>query len=78
MSYVVPIGEAMDYLLKNTFTEASGARKSFPKVAMVITDGRSQGAVENFAKKLRNMGVEIFVLGTWSQRYSSGISSGSS
>ncbi|XP_062324096.1 collagen alpha-1(XII) chain [Osmerus eperlanus] len=56
-------GESMDYLLKNTFTEASGARKSFPKVAMIITDGRSQGPVENFAKKLRNMGVEIFVLG---------------
>eukprot|EP00063_Salmo_salar_P085538 XP_014060373.1 PREDICTED: collagen alpha-1(XII) chain isoform X8 [Salmo salar] len=56
-------GEAMDYLLKNTFTEANGARKGFPKVAMIITDGKSQDPVENIAKKLKNMGVEIFTLG---------------
>ncbi|KAM9552622.1 collagen alpha-1(XII) chain-like isoform 5-T5 [Salvelinus alpinus] len=56
-------GEAMDYLLKNTFTEANGARKGFPKVAMIITDGQSQDPVEAIAKKLKNMGVEIFTLG---------------
>ncbi|XP_064187346.1 collagen alpha-1(XII) chain-like isoform X2 [Anguilla rostrata] len=56
-------GDAMDYLLKNTFTEAAGARKSFPKVAMIITDGKSQDPVEEYARKLRNNGVEIFVLG---------------
>ncbi|KAG7465749.1 hypothetical protein MATL_G00156840 [Megalops atlanticus] len=56
-------GDAMDYLLKNTFTEAAGARKAFPKVAMIITDGKSQDPVEDAAKKLRNIGVEIFVLG---------------
>lgn len=58
-------GDALDYLLKNTFTEAAGARKGFPKVAMIITDGKSQDPVESYAKKLRNMGVEIFVLGMW-------------
>uniref|UniRef100_A0A8C8G2E0 Collagen alpha-1(XII) chain n=1 Tax=Oncorhynchus tshawytscha TaxID=74940 RepID=A0A8C8G2E0_ONCTS len=56
-------GEAMDYLLKNAFTEANGARKGLPKVAMIITDGKSQDPVENIAKKLKNMGVEIFTLG---------------
>ncbi|XP_051578358.1 collagen alpha-1(XII) chain-like [Myxocyprinus asiaticus] len=56
-------GDAMDYLVKNTFTEAAGARKSFPKVAMIITDGKSQDPVEEYAKRLRNIGVEIFVLG---------------
>uniref|UniRef100_A0A8C8IZS0 Collagen, type XII, alpha 1b n=1 Tax=Oncorhynchus tshawytscha TaxID=74940 RepID=A0A8C8IZS0_ONCTS len=56
-------GKAMDYLLKNTFTEANGARKGFPKVAMIITDGKSQDPVEAIAKKLKNMGVEIFTLG---------------
>ncbi|XP_064195946.1 collagen alpha-1(XII) chain isoform X2 [Anguilla rostrata] len=56
-------GDAMDYLLKNTFTEAAGARQGFPKVAMIITDGKSQDPVEDYAKKLRNSGVEIFVLG---------------
>ena len=57
----------MDYLLKNTFTEANGARKGFPKVAMIITDGKSQDPVEAIAKKLKNMGVEIFTLGMWLQ-----------
>ncbi|XP_067222856.1 collagen alpha-1(XII) chain isoform X4 [Chanodichthys erythropterus] len=56
-------GDAMDYLVKNTFTEAAGARKSFPKVAMIITDGKSQDPVGEYATRLRNIGVEIFVLG---------------
>lgn len=30
---------------------------------MIITDGKSQDAVEEHAQKLRNIGVEIFVLG---------------
>ncbi|XP_029900357.1 collagen alpha-1(XII) chain isoform X2 [Myripristis murdjan] len=56
-------GDAIDYLLKNIFTEAAGSRKAFPKVAMIITDGKSQDPVEEHAKRLRNIGVEIFVLG---------------
>lgn len=30
---------------------------------MIITDGKSQDPVEEHAEKLRNIGVEIFVLG---------------
>uniref|UniRef100_A0A8C2CL42 Collagen alpha-1(XII) chain n=1 Tax=Cyprinus carpio TaxID=7962 RepID=A0A8C2CL42_CYPCA len=56
-------GEALDHLLKNMFTEAAGARKVFPRVAVVITDGKSQDPVEGHAKKLKNAGVEIFTLG---------------
>uniref|UniRef100_A0A8C4DXX9 Collagen, type XII, alpha 1a n=1 Tax=Dicentrarchus labrax TaxID=13489 RepID=A0A8C4DXX9_DICLA len=56
-------GDAIDYLLQNIFTEAAGSRKAFPKVAMIITDGKSQDPVEEHAKRLRNIGVEIFVLG---------------
>ncbi|ROL42797.1 Collagen alpha-1(XII) chain [Anabarilius grahami] len=56
-------GDAMDYLVKNTFAEVAGARKSFPKVAMIITDGKSQDPVGEYATRLRNIGVEIFVLG---------------
>lgn len=59
----LPLGDAIDYLLQNIFTEASGSRKGFPKVAMIITDGKSQDPVEEYAKRLRNIGVEIFVLG---------------
>ncbi|XP_026146323.1 collagen alpha-1(XII) chain isoform X5 [Carassius auratus] len=56
-------GEALDHLLKNMFTEAAGARKVFPRVAVVITDGKSQDPVEGYAKRLKNAGVEIFTLG---------------
>ncbi len=59
-------GEALDHLLKNMFTEAAGARKGFPRVAVVITDGKSQDPVEDYAKRLKNAGVEIFTLGMWS------------
>ncbi|KAM9339586.1 collagen alpha-1(XII) chain [Symphorus nematophorus] len=56
-------GDALDFLLKNTFTEASGARKGFPKVLVIITDGKSEDPVESYARELRSRGVEIFVLG---------------
>ncbi|XP_039992554.1 collagen alpha-1(XII) chain isoform X2 [Xiphias gladius] len=56
-------GDAIHYLLRNIFTEGAGSRKAFPKVAMIITDGKSQDPVEEHAKRLRNIGVEIFVLG---------------
>ncbi|XP_065112633.1 collagen alpha-1(XII) chain isoform X1 [Paramisgurnus dabryanus] len=56
-------GDALDHLLKNTFTEAAGARQGFPKVAVIITDGKSQDPVESYAKKLKNAGVELFTLG---------------
>ncbi|TMS21360.1 Collagen alpha-1(XII) chain [Larimichthys crocea] len=56
-------GDAIDYLLQNIFTEAAGSRKGFPKVAMIITDGKSQDPVEEYSRRLRNIGVEIFVLG---------------
>ncbi|KAI5616691.1 collagen alpha-1(XII) chain isoform X1 [Silurus asotus] len=55
--------EAIDYLVKNTFTEAAGARKSFPKVAIIITDGKSQDPVDEYARRLRNIGAEVFLLG---------------
>lgn len=48
------------------FTETAGARKGFPRVAVVITDGKSQDPVEGYAKRLKNAGVEIFTLGMWS------------
>lgn len=58
-------GDALDYLLSNTFTENAGARNGFPRVAVVITGGQSQDSVEDYAKNLRNNGVEIFTLGKW-------------
>uniref|UniRef100_UPI00398F45FB collagen alpha-1(XII) chain-like n=1 Tax=Pristiophorus japonicus TaxID=55135 RepID=UPI00398F45FB len=56
-------GEAIDYLVQNTFSEAAGARKSYPKIAVIITDGKSQDPVTESAKALRDIGVEVFILG---------------
>ena len=49
--------------MKNTFTEAAGSRKGFPKVAVIITDSKSQDEVASYARRLKNTGVEVFVLG---------------
>ncbi|XP_039202568.1 collagen alpha-1(XII) chain isoform X3 [Crotalus tigris] len=56
-------GEAIDYLIRNAFTESAGARNGFPKVAIIITDGKSQDEVEIPARELRSSGVEVFSLG---------------
>ncbi|XP_069371492.1 collagen alpha-1(XII) chain isoform X2 [Paralichthys olivaceus] len=56
-------GDALNFILTNTFSEAAGARLNFPKVLVIITDGKSEDAVESYAKQLRSSGVEIFVLG---------------
>ncbi|CAL8314936.1 unnamed protein product [Merluccius merluccius] len=56
-------GAALDYALKNSLSEEAGARAGFPKVVVVITDGKSQDPVEVHARRLRNAGVEVFVLG---------------
>lgn len=59
-------GQALNFLLENSFTEEAGSRKDFPSVLVVITDGKSEDPVEKYAKKLRSRGVEVFVLGAWS------------
>ncbi|KAG7508225.1 collagen alpha-1(XII) chain-like isoform X2 [Solea senegalensis] len=56
-------GNALDHILRNTFTEAAGARTGFPKVLVIVTDSRSEDPVESYAKQLRGRGVEVFVLG---------------
>ncbi|XP_068565200.1 collagen alpha-1(XII) chain [Cebidichthys violaceus] len=56
-------GDALDYILRSGFTEEAGARRDFPKVLVIVTDGKSEDPVESYAKQLRSSGVEIFVLG---------------
>uniref|UniRef100_A0A8C5R881 Collagen alpha-1(XII) chain n=1 Tax=Leptobrachium leishanense TaxID=445787 RepID=A0A8C5R881_9ANUR len=56
-------GDAIDFLIKNAFVESSGSRKGYPRVAIIITDGKSQDEVEVPAKELRDLGVEVFTLG---------------
>ncbi|KAM9839911.1 collagen alpha-1(XII) chain-like [Aulostomus maculatus] len=56
-------GAALDYVLKNSFSEAAGARLGFPRVLVILTDSKSEDPVERYARLLRSRGVEIFVLG---------------
>ncbi|XP_051908747.1 collagen alpha-1(XII) chain-like isoform X2 [Hippocampus zosterae] len=57
-------GEALDYLLSNTLSEAAGSRTSFPKVALILTDdGDWDHSAERSARRLKSQGVEIFVVG---------------
>ncbi|XP_041420606.1 collagen alpha-1(XII) chain isoform X2 [Xenopus laevis] len=56
-------GEALDYLIKNSFVKSAGSRKGFPRIAIIITDGKSQDEVEIPARELRSLGVEVFSLG---------------
>lgn len=58
-----PPGEALDLVLRTSFSEASGGRPDFPKVLLLVTDGRSDDQLEVQARQLRGRGVEIFVLG---------------
>lgn len=66
-SHLLSPGSALNFLLDNSLTEEAGSRKDFPKVLVVITDGRSDDPVEKNARKLRSRGVEVFVLGVCSQ-----------
>lgn len=66
-SSLLPPGRALNFLLHNSLTKEAGARKDFPKVLVVITDGKSDDPVEEDARKLRGRGVEVFVLGACSQ-----------
>lgn len=56
-------GAALHFALKNIFTEKKGSREDFPKVAVVITDGKSQDNVKEPAIALRRAGVTVFAVG---------------
>ncbi|XP_014895004.1 collagen alpha-1(XII) chain [Poecilia latipinna] len=56
-------GDALSHLLASGFTEAAGSRKDFPKLLLIITDGKSDDPVEGAARQLRSRGVDVFVLG---------------
>lgn len=66
---LIGLGDALDYVLRNAFSEASGARNGLPKVLVIITDGKSEDPVVSYAKQLRSTGVEIFVLGMQPEQF---------
>ncbi|KAK0131866.1 Matrilin-2 [Merluccius polli] len=59
-------GLALRYAMETAFAEAEGARPAalgVPRVAMVVTDGRPQDAVEEVAAEARRAGIRIFAVG---------------
>lgn len=57
--------DALKYARQTSFTTANGARAHSAKIAIVITDGKSNsaGATANEANLLRNDGVTVFSIG---------------
>ncbi|RXN05242.1 collagen alpha-1(XIV) chain-like protein [Labeo rohita] len=65
-SYVgktLPYGLALTYILENTFKAESGSRSDVPKIAILITDVKSQDDVLSPAQRLRDAGIELFAIG---------------
>nr|XP_061786873.1 collagen alpha-1(XIV) chain-like isoform X1 [Nerophis lumbriciformis] len=56
-------GLALTFVLENSFKAESGSRPDVPKVAILITDGKSQDDVVAPAQSLRDAGVEVFAIG---------------
>ncbi|XP_026558620.1 cartilage matrix protein [Pseudonaja textilis] len=56
-------GQALKYLVDNSFAISSGARPGVPKVAIVFTDGRSQDYINDAAKKAKELGYKMFAVG---------------
>lgn len=49
-------GQALRYLLDNSFNPGHGARPGVAKVGIVFTDGRSQDYIGDAAKKAKENG----------------------
>ncbi|KAF0024142.1 hypothetical protein F2P81_022944 [Scophthalmus maximus] len=58
-----PIGLALTFILENSFKPESGSRAGVPKIAILITDGKSQDDVAPPAQGLRSAGIEVFAIG---------------
>lgn len=56
-------GLALTYILKNSFKPESGSRSNVPKIGILITDGKSQDAVDIPAQSLKDASVELFAIG---------------
>ncbi|TSK42091.1 Collagen alpha-1(VII) chain [Bagarius yarrelli] len=54
-------GAGLKYIADNFFNPRT--TRDVPKLAILITDGKSQDAVEDPAEKLRSLGVKIFAVG---------------
>ncbi|XP_057684257.1 collagen alpha-1(XIV) chain-like [Corythoichthys intestinalis] len=56
-------GLALTFTLENSFKAESGSRADVPKVAILITDGKSQDDVVPPAQTMRDAGIQVFAVG---------------
>uniref|UniRef100_A0A3Q3WT58 Uncharacterized protein n=1 Tax=Mola mola TaxID=94237 RepID=A0A3Q3WT58_MOLML len=56
-------GLALTFILESSFKPESGSRPSIPKIAILLTDGKSQDDVIPPAQSLRDAGIEVFAIG---------------
>ncbi|XP_074832383.1 matrilin-1 [Carettochelys insculpta] len=56
-------GQALHYLIDNSFAISSGARPGVSKVGIVFTDGRSQDYISDAAKKAKELGFKMYAVG---------------
>ncbi|CAL8395349.1 unnamed protein product [Arctogadus glacialis] len=56
-------GRAMTYVREKIFLPTRGARASVPRIAILITDGKSSDAFKGPATLLRSADVEVFAVG---------------
>lgn len=56
-------GAALNFTRERMFTENRGSRRGVQKVAVVITDGKSQDSVSEAAVMFRRTGVTIYAIG---------------
>ncbi|XP_062854213.1 collagen alpha-1(VII) chain [Trichomycterus rosablanca] len=54
-------GAGLKYIAENFFSPST--TRDVPKIAILITDGKSQDSVQEPAQRLRNLGVKIFAVG---------------
>lgn len=54
---------ALNYILENNFKENAGLRPNAKKIAVLITDGKSQDDVHLNAETLRDQNIELYAVG---------------
>uniref|UniRef100_A0A8C5SF87 Collagen type XII alpha 1 chain n=1 Tax=Laticauda laticaudata TaxID=8630 RepID=A0A8C5SF87_LATLA len=56
-------GMALSFILRNNFKAEAGLRPGTKKIAVLITDGKSQDDINIPSDRLKEQGVEIFAIG---------------
>lgn len=56
---------ALSFILRNNFKTEAGLRPGAKKIAVLITDGKSQDDINIPSDRLKEQGVEIFAIGEY-------------